>query len=95
MSRPNVAHMVQWAIKFSQLEIEYKSRITIKAQYLADFIAEFTLPEPDLKLEYWISYATGSSVTGLSKAGVVIISPEMDILKYVVTISSHQQWSKV
>lgn len=44
-------------------------------------IAEFTLPKPDLKTEYWIAYANGSFITG---AGVVIIPPEKDILKYRV-----------
>ena len=52
VSRPDAAaHMVQWVIKLSQLDIKYKPRIAKKAQALADFIAKFTLPEPDLKTE--------------------------------------------
>ena len=35
--------MVQWATKLSQFDIEYHPRTTVKAQALADFIAEFTL----------------------------------------------------
>ena len=76
--------MFQWAIELSQLDIEYKSRTAIKPQALADFIAEFTLPEHDLKTEYWIAYADGSSVIGLGGDGVVIISTEKDIYKYGV-----------
>ena len=34
--------MVQWAIELSQFDIEYLPRTAIKAQALADFIAEFT-----------------------------------------------------
>ena len=83
VSRPDAAaHMVRWAIELSQLDIEYKSRTAIKALALADFIAKFTLPEPNLKTEYWIAYIDGSSFTGLSGEGVVIISPEKDIRKY-------------
>ena len=37
--------MVQWAIELSQFDIEYHPRIAIKAQALANFIIEFTLPE--------------------------------------------------
>ena len=35
--------MVQWAIELSQFDIKYHPKTTIKAQALADFIAEFTL----------------------------------------------------
>ena len=39
--------IVQWAIELNQFDIEYHPRTTIKAQDLADFIAEFTLPDDD------------------------------------------------
>ena len=46
MNKPEVAgRMVQWAIELSQFDIEYHPKIAIKAQALADFIAEFTLPD--------------------------------------------------
>ena len=45
MNKPEVpGRMVQWAIKLSQFDIEYKPRTSIKAQALADFITEFTMP---------------------------------------------------
>nr|POF16974.1 retrovirus-related pol polyprotein from transposon 17.6 [Quercus suber] len=48
ISKPEAAgRMVQWAIELSQFDIEYHPRTTIKAQALADFIAEFTLPNED------------------------------------------------
>ena len=37
--------MVQWAIELSQFDLEYQPQTTIKAQALADFIAEFTSPK--------------------------------------------------
>ena len=95
VSRPDAtAHMVKWAIELSQLDIEYKPRIAIKALALADFIAKFTLPEPDLKTEYWIAYVDGFSSIGLGGEGVVIISLEKDIRKYGVQLqfSSSLAW---
>ena len=34
--------LVQWAIELGQFDIEYWPRVVIKAQVLADFVAEFT-----------------------------------------------------
>ncbi|XP_075663300.1 uncharacterized protein LOC142632865 [Castanea sativa] len=46
MSKPEAAgRMVQWAIELSQFDIEYHPKTAIKAQALADFITEFTLPD--------------------------------------------------
>ena len=46
MNRPEaVGRMIQWAIELSQFDIEYLPRTAIKAQALADFIAEFTFPD--------------------------------------------------
>ena len=46
MNKPEAAgRMIQWAIKLSQFDIEYLPRTAIKAQALADFIAEFTFPD--------------------------------------------------
>ena len=48
MNKPEAAgRMVQWAIELSQFDIEYHPRSAIKAQALADFIAEFTILEDD------------------------------------------------
>ena len=65
MNKPEAARrMVQWAIEFSQFDIEYHPRTAIKAQALADFIAEFTLPDEDKiidKVEGWTIQTDGSS----------------------------------
>ena len=56
--------MVQWAIELSQFNIEYHPRTAIKAQALADFIAEFTfLDEDDLnnEAERWTIQTDSSS----------------------------------
>ena len=45
MNKIDVAgRLVQWAIELGQFDIEYQPQVVIKAQVLADFIAEFTYP---------------------------------------------------
>ena len=57
MNKPEAARrMVQWAIELSQFDIEYHSKTAIRAQALANFIAEFTLPNEDSltdEIERW------------------------------------------
>ena len=85
MSRPDaVGRMVQWAMELSQIDIDYRPRTTIKAQTLADFVVEFTMTDQDLESGYWIVYTNGSSTTGVGGVGVILLSPEKDILKYEV-----------
>ena len=40
--------LIQWAIELSEFDIRYQPRNAIKAQALADFIAEFTPRYDDL-----------------------------------------------
>ena len=85
MIKPNVAdHMVQWVVELSQFDTEYRLRTAIKAQALANFIAEFTIPDPDQEAEYWTVCSNGTSVTGLRGFHVIMTSPENDVLKYGV-----------
>ena len=53
------------AIELSQFDIEYKPRTAIKAQALANFIAEFTLLDPIQEVEYWTACSDGLLVIGL------------------------------
>ena len=43
--------MVQWVVELSQFDIKYSPRIAIKAQALANFIAEFTIPDEEIQDE--------------------------------------------
>ena len=47
---------------------------------------EFTLLNPDQEAKYWTIYSDGSSVTGLEGVGVIMMSPESDVLKYGVQL---------
>ena len=39
------SRLVKWAIELSEFDIDYKPRAVIKAQAVADFVAEFSKPE--------------------------------------------------
>ena len=88
MNKPEAAgRMVQWAIELSQFDVEYRPRTTIKAQALADFIAEFTTPEEANRLEeLWTINTDGSSTQHGGGARIVITSPENDVLEYGVQL---------
>ena len=79
--------MVQWAIELSQFDIEYHPRSAIKAQALADFIAEFTILEDDNatnKKEQWTIQTDGSSAQKREGVGIIIVTPNGEMLKYEV-----------
>ena len=84
-----VGRMVQWAIELSQFNIEYHTRTAIKAQALADFIAEFTLPDEDSltdEVDRWTIQTDGSSAQRKGGVGVVITTPDGEVLKYRVQL---------
>ena len=65
MNKPEVAgRMIQWVIELSQFDIEYHPRTALKAQALADFTIEFTLPNEESRTneaEQWTIQIDGSS----------------------------------
>ena len=88
INKPEVAgRMIQWAIELSQFDIEYHPRSAIKAQALADFIAEFTILEDDNatnKKEQWTIQTDGSSTQKRGGVGIIIVTPNGEMLKYGV-----------
>ena len=90
MKQPEAAErMIQWAIKLSQFDIEYHPRTAIKAQDLVDFIAEFTSPDEDRltnEAGRWMIPTDGSSAQKRRGVGVIIITPDGEILKYGVRL---------
>ena len=65
MNKPEaIGQMIQWAIKLSQFDIEYRPMTAIKVQALADFIAKFTTPEHEDNQEeptLWMIHTDGLS----------------------------------
>ncbi|XP_030922900.1 uncharacterized protein LOC115949756 [Quercus lobata] len=90
MNKPEaVGRIIQWAIEHSQFDIEYHPRTAIKAQALADFIAEFTFPNEGSftdEVNRWTIQTDGSSAQRRGGVGVVVITPDKEILKYGVQL---------
>jgi hypothetical protein len=82
-----------WGIELSPLDITYEKRKAIKSQVLPDFIAEWlelqSTGPPDLS-SVWTMYFDGSKRVQGVGAGVVLISPQGDKLKYVLRMSFPQ-----
>ena len=70
--------LIQWAVKLSEFDIRYQPRHAIKAQALANFIAEFTPIYDDLNgiedSKKWVVHVDGSSTQYAGGIGVVLQS---------------------
>jgi ribonuclease HI len=86
-------HVSLWGIELSPLDITYEKRKAIKSQVLPDFTAEWlelqNTGPPDLS-SVWTMYFDGSKRVQGTGAGVVLISPQGDKLKYVLRMSFPQ-----
>jgi ribonuclease HI len=79
----------KWAVELGALNIDFKPRRTIKSQALVDFMAEWRenqLPTPTKRPEHWVMYFDGSLNLEGAGAGVLLISPTGEQLKYVLQI---------
>jgi hypothetical protein len=79
----------KWAVELGALNIDFKPRTTIKSQALVDFMAEWRenqLPTPTERPEHWVMYFDGSLKLEGARAGVLLISPTAEQLKYVLQI---------
>jgi ribonuclease HI len=79
----------KWAVELGTLTIDFKPRTTIKSQALVDFTAEWQenqLPTPTERPEHWVMYFDGSLKLEGAVAGVLLISPTGEQLKYVLQI---------
>jgi ribonuclease HI len=94
LNNPKATRRVSlWGIELSPLDITYEKRKAIKSQVLPEFIAEWlelqNIGPPDLS-SVWTMYFDGSKRVQGAGAGVVLISPQGDKLKYVLRMSFPQ-----
>jgi ribonuclease HI len=76
-----------WGITLGPWEITYQRQSAIKSQVLPDFIAEWTEAQmhelPDMS-NCWTIYVDGSKRVSGAGAGVVLVSPQGDKMRYVL-----------
>ncbi|XP_016165024.1 uncharacterized protein LOC107607607 [Arachis ipaensis] len=71
LTRPEVSgRLTKWSIELSEFDITYEPRTTIRAQFLADFLAELTDQVDDEHT--WELYVDGASNSEGSGAGVYL-----------------------
>ncbi|CAJ2659659.1 unnamed protein product [Trifolium pratense] len=76
LARPDMTgRMLKWSLELSEFEIFFESRKALKAQVLADFIAEMTTPSTPDKNK-WTIFVDGSSNPQGSGAGIILESGE-------------------
>ena len=58
----DIGQLIQWAVELSEFDIRYQPRHVIKAQALADFIAEFTPNHDETEnSKRWVVHVDGLS----------------------------------
>jgi len=95
LHNPNVTgRIVEWALELSSFGLRFESTSTIKSRALAEFIAEWTatpdeeiqettLPGKETSSE-WIMYFDGAFSLQGAGAGVLLVAPTGEHLKYVI-----------
>lgn len=93
---------MEWALELSIFCLKFESTSTIQSRALAEFIAEWT-PMPDEEIpestlvgkesnQEWIMYFDGAfSLQGVA-AGVLLVAPTGEHLKYVIQM--YFPWEK-
>ncbi|XP_042437173.1 uncharacterized protein LOC122023153 [Zingiber officinale] len=76
--------LIKWDTELGEYDIQYQPRTAIKAQALADFLTEIHQISPE---EMWKIYVDGSANHHGSGVGVLIISPQGDILQVAVRLN--------
>jgi hypothetical protein len=88
-SREATWQITQWVVEIGQYDIEFIPRQAIKSQVLADFITEWMDSGPrgiDELPDHWVMYFDGSYTLKGAWAGIVLIPPEGDALKYAIQL---------
>ena len=88
-NRDAAGRISKWALELMGHDIKYIPCTTIKTQALMDFVAEWMevqLLTPDVTHEYWTMYFDGSVMVPGSGAGVVLISLDGSMLRYVICL---------
>ncbi|XP_027178083.1 uncharacterized protein LOC113777247 [Coffea eugenioides] len=96
LTKPEVSgRMTKWAVELAEHDIGYWPRTTIKAQALADFLAEGasmamtgqdSLPGGVRSEEPWTLFVDGASSKEGSGAGLLLISPTGEELTYALRL---------
>ncbi|XP_020211548.1 uncharacterized protein LOC109796275 [Cajanus cajan] len=81
LRKPELAgRMIAWSIELSEFGIQYENRGPLKAQCLADFVAELT-PATTEESQAWTLHVDGSSNSKGGGAGIILEGPNQVTLE--------------
>nr|KYP33643.1 Retrovirus-related Pol polyprotein from transposon opus [Cajanus cajan] len=81
LRKPELAgRMIAWSVELSEFGIQYEGRGPLKAQCLADFVAEFT-PTTAEEPQVWTLHVDGSSNSKDGGAGIILEGPNQVTLE--------------
>ncbi|XP_077251808.1 uncharacterized protein LOC143891038 [Tasmannia lanceolata] len=102
LHRPDTSgRLVKWTVELSEFDIQYLRRPAIKAQVLADFVAECTIHQQSIESEVvqtsnpssnesiWEVYVDGSSNKIGCGAGLILTGPDNFVLDYALRFRFH------
>ncbi|XP_038707287.1 uncharacterized protein LOC120002598 [Tripterygium wilfordii] len=89
--------VAKWSVELAQYDLKFVPRTAIKAQVLADFVAEFTTEQRPKKANQiwnvqvtpshlWELQVDGSSTRRGSGAGIVLVAPEGEVLEMAIRL---------
>nr|KYP33774.1 Gypsy retrotransposon integrase-like protein 1 [Cajanus cajan] len=85
--------MIAWSVELSEFGIQYESHRPLKAQCLADFVAELT-PTTTEEPQVWTLHVDGSSNSKGSGAGIILEGPNQvtveQSLKFSFKVTNNQ-----
>ncbi|XP_050207912.1 uncharacterized protein LOC126657290 [Mercurialis annua] len=87
LHRPETSgRLVSWSVQLGEHDIRYEPRKTLKAQALADFVAEMTEKPPDAVSEdiTWNLFVDGASSEQGAGAGIVLLGPHKIVVEHAV-----------
>ena len=87
-NRDATGRVAKWAIELLPLDIKFEAKKAIKSQAIADFVTEWIEQQLPTQVhsEHWTMFFNVSKMLNGSGAGVVLVSPRGDKLRYVLQI---------
>ncbi|GAU33995.1 hypothetical protein TSUD_212560 [Trifolium subterraneum] len=87
LARPDmVGRMLKWSLELAEFDISFESRKALKAQVLADFVAEMTTSIASEKNK-WTIFVDGSSNSQGSGAGIILESEDGVLIEVSLGLS--------
>ncbi|MCI33468.1 maturase K, partial [Trifolium medium] len=96
LGRPNMAgRMLKWSLELSEFDILYESRKALKAQVLADFVAEMTAPASSNDgADKWTIFVDGASDPTGAGAGIILKNENGILIEVSLALSFKLQITK-